>query len=296
MPRKTDTAPRAPHPYRELFIYYIQGHLPVDHGIFGPGFIGNWIEDDCSFLFFTRPAGDIVEKVLAGYPGVSLIDSYQMSYTQWHGGEIRRRRLGRFEIFPPWSDRGSGAACDDGTIEMVIDPGVVFGTGMHPTTRDCLEALEILSDRHRVTSALDLGCGTGMLGIAAAKLGCPRVIAVDNHWIAVAATRRNIGLNGLEKQVLAVVGDAENFIDLPGDLVVTNIHYHVMKQLIKSKTFLRHRWFILSGLLRSEAAEVKRILDSYPVVLHRTWDSDGTWHTFLGETLGQNDATAVMKG
>ena len=114
---------------------------------------------------------------------------------------------------------------------------MVFGTGAHPTTRDCIEALELAFQSQPVCSALDLGTGTGILAIAAARLGCPLTLAVDMNRLAAKTAQRNIRLNQLQQSVLAVQGSADDFIHMQADLLIANIHYDVMKRLVCSGRF-----------------------------------------------------------
>ncbi len=79
-------------------------------------------------------------------------------------------------------------------------------------------------------------------------------------------------------------GDAEKFIDFMSDLVVSNIHYDIMKNLIRTTGFLKKKRFILSGLMRSEAARIESVLADLPVRIIRRWDQNGLWHTFYGST------------
>ncbi len=123
-------------------------------------------------------------------------------------------RIGRFLVRPTWSD-----ATDDGAlIALVLDPGMAFGTGLHPTTQACLERLSTLE----VSGArvLDVGCGSGVLAIAAAKRGAGTVTAVDIDPLAVRATAENSATNGVTIAVTA--GGAA---DVAGtfDLVLANI-------------------------------------------------------------------------
>ena len=76
----------------------------------------------------------------------------------------------------------------------------------------------------------------------------------------------------------------DEFIDSSLDLVIANIHYDVMKHLITSQGFLKKKWFILSGLLRSQARDIRFRLSRQPVRILKTWEGDGIWHTFFGET------------
>ena len=133
-----------------------------------------------------------------------------------------------------------------------------------------------------IRSALDLGTGTGLLALAAARMGCPKVLAADLNLLAARTAQQNVRLNGLSERILVVQGDAEKFMDFTSDLVVTNIHYDVMKNLIGTSGFLKKKRFILSGLMRSEAARIESTLAGLPVEIIRRWDQDGIWHTFYG--------------
>jgi ribosomal protein L11 methyltransferase len=94
----------------------------------------------------------------------------------------------RLHVRPPWTEPPRDC------IDIVIDPGRAFGTGAHPTTRMCLELLLELKGGQALA---DLGCGSGVLAIAAAKLGFAPVTAVDNELAAVEATRENARVNGV---------------------------------------------------------------------------------------------------
>ncbi len=271
-----------PSPCTDLFIYYIQGIVKQDHSLIQSTFMGNWQEDGFSFLFFSSPADSEVAAVLQKQPDLTLLDQFHMSYEQWQGGRVQAFRAGCFHIVPPWENTQRDEEAPD-TVRIILDPGVVFGTGTHPTTRDCLELMEQVCTGETVSTVLDMGTGTGLLAIAAAKLGCRQVLAPDFNFLAAKTAARNILLNTVEDRVLAFQGRAEDFLHLPCDLLIANIHYDVMKVLIQSTGFLRKRWFILSGLLRSEAAKVDAVLSQYPVRGLEKRESEGVWHTFCGE-------------
>ncbi|MDA8403992.1 MAG: 50S ribosomal protein L11 methyltransferase [Desulfobacteraceae bacterium] len=278
------TIPSAPcpaSPYNQLYIYYFQGRLTSSFDAFGDAFIGNWEEGDTSFLFFSEPAGNgIIDRLLAGQPQLTLEDQFRMTYDQWHGEPVSPFRAGRFLIMPPWEQ----AAARETDVPIILDPGVVFGAGSHPTTRDCLDAIEMLmlDQGEPVLSTLDLGTGTGLLAIAAARLGSLRNIAVDNNFLAARTARKNAGLNNLEDRVSIVCGSAEDFLEPAADLLIANIHYDVMKRLIVRPGFLSKKWFVLSGLLRTEAGLIESALSRLPVTLMEKWVRDGVWHTLLG--------------
>jgi ribosomal protein L11 methyltransferase len=265
-------------PYKDLFIYYLKGRVGKDPVLGDEGFIGNWEEEEYSFLFFKRPADAPVAQLLGRQPHLVLQDSYQMPYEQWQGDAVEPFRVGGLYVVPPW--HADAAQLDEGVI--LLDPGVVFGTGTHPTTRDCLTALQWAFDFQPPRRVLDLGTGTGLLALAAARLGAPCVLAVDLNHLAVLTARRNAVLNRMTDRLLVVQGDAVNFMDLSGDLVISNIHYDVMQHLIAAPGFYRYGQFVLSGLLRSQARQIEHVLHSKPVEIVRRWEHDGTWHTFYG--------------
>jgi ribosomal protein L11 methyltransferase len=280
------------NPYDWLYIYYLEGCLKKGSTLSGDEFIGNWEEDGQSFLFFSRPSSQKISDLLKNQPQLKFQDEYQMSYDEWHGGPVQPIRIGDILVSPPWATspdqstdmvnpRTDGRG---GVVDILLDPGVVFGNGTHPTTHHCIEALEILFSMDQPDTVLDLGTGTGLLAVVAAKLGCRRALAVDLNLLAVQTAKKNIGLNCLDGKVLAVQGKAENFVDLSSDLVISNIHYDVMKELIESKNFLRKKYFILSGLLRNQAAQVENLLDQYPVAISKKWVHEGVWYSYLGKT------------
>lgn len=305
----------APAPVQDLFIYYLAGRVADPAPLRGPGFLGNWEEDGFSFLFFSAPADDRVETVVAAEPRLWLIDRYAMPYDEWQGDGVAPFRVGKLFVAPPWS----GAPAPPGTRRISLDPGVVFGTGTHPTTRECLAAIQevfamdhaerkdgnggidsapdfnpVLNpvrnlgrnpDRH-LDRVLDLGAGTGVLALAAALLGARRVLAVDLNGLAAEICRDNIRRNGLEGRVLSVRGRAESLVEPGADLLLANLHHEVMMRLVASPGFLRCRWFILSGLFRSQAREVADRLAGLPVRLLDRRSADGVWHTILGRAAG----------
>lgn len=267
-----------PSPYKDLHIYYIQGRLTKEEEAFGKYFLGNWQEDDFSFLFFSKPCGASVRRVLSARPDLTLLDKYHMTYEQWQGGKVTGFSTGRFFITPPWETAG----VPRGKTGIVLDPGVVFGTGAHPTTLNCLAALDHLFEREPISSALDLGTGTGLLALAAARMGCRTTLAVDFNYLAAKTAGKNVRLNGLADRIAVVQGLAEDWISCQADLLISNIHYDIVKRLIDSEGFYTKKWFVLSGLLRSQARDIAHRLSGQPVEILKRWELDGIWHTFLG--------------
>ncbi|MBW1984593.1 MAG: 50S ribosomal protein L11 methyltransferase [Deltaproteobacteria bacterium] len=270
-------------PFTELYIYYLKGHIGPTGKHFGNTFLGNWEEDDFSFLFFSSPSSDEVEKLLQIQPELTLLDHYQMSYEEWLGDSLEPFQAGHFFIHPPWKISDKNSEVRNELIDIILDPGVVFGSGKHTTTRDCLEAIELAFSNGKIESAIDLGTGTGLLAIAAAKMGCKSVLAVDLNYLAAKTAEKNIRLNRTGDKILSVRGSAEYFLDNDTDLVIANIHYDVMKSLLSSKGFLGRKFFILSGLLRSQVRDITSKLSSYQATILKKWEYDGIWHTFLGK-------------
>jgi ribosomal protein L11 methyltransferase len=120
------------------------------------------------------------------------------------------------------------------------------------------------------------------LAIAAARLGSTHNIAVDNNFLAARTARKNAVLNNLVDHVSIVCGSAEDFLGPAADLLIANIHYDVMKDLIEQPGFLSKKWFILSGLMRTEAGLIESRLSKLPVTLMEKWVRDGVWHTLFG--------------
>jgi ribosomal protein L11 methyltransferase len=163
---------------------------------------------------------------------------------------------GRLYVRPPWEQ----PAVRPGVEEVVIDPGQAFGTGTHPTTEACLELLVELaggarSRRRRARPVVDLGCGSGVLAIAAAKLGFAPVAAVDVDLAALEATERNARANGV---VLDRVERVNLRDDAPvtAEVVVANLMRPLLLRIAPRVVDCPPRAAIVSGLLDAEADEV----------------------------------------
>ncbi|MEJ2098361.1 MAG: 50S ribosomal protein L11 methyltransferase [Desulfobacterales bacterium] len=267
-------------PYDNLYIYQLGGRITSQKEIPQQHFIGNWEEDDFSFLFFSVPAQHEINKLIRNQPQLTYINRYHMSYEQWQGTGLIPFDQGCFRILPPWQRDAVGA---QGKLPIILDPGIVFGTGTHRTTRDCLEAVELACRDKAPALVLDLGTGTGLLALAAARLGCKFTLAVDLNLLAAKTAEKNVRLNRLEKQVAVVQGFAEDFINCRADLLIANIHFAVMQQLVAAKGFITKKQFVLSGLLRSEAKQVRVELERLSAKILKSWTHEGIWHTFYGQ-------------
>ena len=266
------------YPYDDLYIYYLQGRVQNAKERFGPDFIGNWEEDGFSFLFFSRPNETAVTALVDNDPALVLMDAFQMPYDQWQGQRLARFEAGGLCIVSPWE----ATTGKDRDRQVLLDPGVVFGAGTHTTTQDCLDALKLACGHGTMDRVLDLGTGTGVLALAAVALGFRQALAVDFNLLAAETAWRNAKLNRMTDRMAVIQGRAEDAIGFEADLVVANIHFQVMKQLVGADGFLSKKQFILSGLLRSQAREIERDLGDLPVKILKRWDREGIWHTFYG--------------
>lgn len=268
------------NPYEDLYIYLVRGMVSQEaEASLGNAFLGNWVEDNSSFLFFSAPAHEIVAQLMKNQSHLERLDNFHFTYEEWQGRGIGPVRIERFLIVPPWET----VEADEGELKIIMDPGVVFGTGLHPTTRDCLTAMTYVQGKGPLGQVMDLGTGTGILAIAAARLGAEKVLAVDLNSLCVKTSQRNVLLNNLADIIEVAEGRAEDFIDEPVDLVLANIHHDVIMNLFKAKGFLQKKIFIISGLMRSQVREMKVEMNKRNLKIVKEWDHEMTWYTVLAE-------------
>ncbi len=174
---------------------------------------------------------------------------------------------GRLRVRPPWEPPAEGLE------ELVVDPGQAFGTGAHPTTRLSLELLLGLAPRG---SLADLGCGSGVLAIAAARLGFQPVAAVDSEEAAVEATRANARANGVELGTVRRL-DLRREPAPAADVITANL---VRPLLLRVAELIERpsRALIASGLLEGEEDEVAA---AFAPMREARRLSDGGWSALL---------------
>ena len=181
---------------------------------------------------------------------VALVPTEDWS-SSWRS-RIRSVEVGRLWVGPPWE--AHRAPTD--RIPIAIEPKMAFGTGDHPTTSLCLEAIDAHFTPGRGGSLLDVGTGSGVLAIAAGKLGAGRVLGVDSDPVAVATALENAKLNRV-KQV-KISDCALNELVEAFDLVVANILANTLVELSSDLARLTARKLVLSGLLIGQENQVAR--------------------------------------
>ena len=159
---------------------------------------------------------------------------------------------------------------------LKIDPGMAFGTGTHETTSLCLKALEEYMKPG--ASVLDVGCGSGILSIAADLLGAGDVLGIEIDPVAVEVSRDNLTLNGCGDNVRVIEGDLTKGVDYEADIVVANLMADLVEML--SPDVRRHMKpgakYISSGILDEKLAKVRSAIENCGFVIDEV-KTDGMW-------------------
>jgi len=173
---------------------------------------------------------------------------------------FRPIRLGRVVVRPSWEPEAPAER--EGDVVVEIDPGMAFGTGHHETTRLCLMALQ---DHVRCgETVLDVGTGSGILAIAAAKLGAARVVGIDIDPVAARIAAENVERNGLAGVIAILTGDSPRVFDGIADIVLANIVPDVIIAMaadLCSKVRPGGK-LITSGIITERAEDLRATLES----------------------------------
>jgi ribosomal protein L11 methyltransferase len=185
-------------------------------------------------------------------------------------------RVGRRLVVRPTWRRHRRLPAD---VVLALDPGIAFGTGLHPTTRLCLAAVESLADRGRLAGAraLDVGCGSGILAIAALKLGAEAALGLDTDPIAIAATTANAARNRLAARLRARKGSLPSG-EGPFDVVLANLISSVLVTLAPALRDELPRGGVLlaSGIFVDREADVRDAFEAVGLhVIDRS--AEGEW-------------------
>lgn len=191
-------------------------------------------------------------------------------------------RAGRFFLH---GAHDSGAA-PPGSLSLLLDAGLAFGTGRAPSTHGCLQAIDDLCRIRLPRTMLDMGTGSGVLAMAAAKAGIRRVLAADIDPVAVAVTRDNVKLNGLDGRIAALTASRPDDPRLtasgPYDLVVANILAEPLCRMAQGLAALvaSGGHLVLSGLLAREERMIVARYRATGLQLKRRIPREG-WHTLV---------------
>ncbi|MGN0441946.1 MAG: 50S ribosomal protein L11 methyltransferase [Acutalibacteraceae bacterium] len=180
-------------------------------------------------------------------------------------------------IRPTWRDDYE----PNGRVVLNLDPGIAFGTGTHETTRLCLEALEkyVTAD----TQILDVGCGSGILAVAALLLGAKRAVGVDIDEMAVKTAKENAALNGVSDKIEIIHGNLTDKVSGTYNVVAANIVADAIILLSEDiKNFMSDdAVYIMSGIIDSRADDVKAaIADSFYIIEEY---SENGWYCFVAK-------------
>ena len=192
-------------------------------------------------------------------------ENWKKYYKPFRAGE-------RLVIKPSWEAYEE----KEGDLVLELDPGMAFGTGTHETTFMCMEQLEKYVTPGCKT--IDVGCGSGILGLAAAKLGSSDVLAIDLDELAVKVAAENTVKNGLSDKVRVVHGDLLEKADEMADVIVANIIADVICFLCgpAKKHLLPGGTFICSGIIREREQDVQDALAAAGYVVCNRLDK-GSW-------------------
>lgn len=200
-------------------------------------------------LVFWVPSAeaDRVAETLRGLTGVRDVRAEPQD-DGWrdalHAFHTPVRVAGRLLVRPPWAD------ADPALGDVLIDPGMAFGTGQHATTRGCLELLCDVGPG----ALLDVGCGSGILSIAACRLGFRPVVAVDFDPLCVDATTHNARVNGVDVDVRRLTVGEDDLP--PADVVAANLTSGLLAVLAGEMAARPPRAAVLSGLRPADADDV----------------------------------------
>jgi ribosomal protein L11 methyltransferase len=268
-------------PYREIFVSRISGSAPLMAEHFRDSMLASWEQDGVTEILFEDPHGEEVHAYISSnYPDAAFEGEIGIPYSDWESGEpVRPLEAAGFRISYTW-DRGGGDNAGDSRI--VLDPGLAFGTGHHPSTKQSLALLRTAFENGpRPRTVLDLGCGSGVLSVAAAALGAQSVIAVDYSLVAAHAARMNAQLNRADQCVRVIHGDAFDNLERGADLALCNLNHTLIKKLLARSHSFKAARMILSGIHGHDRFdEIRHACGGAGLVILAT-EQQGLWFSCL---------------
>ncbi|HUX88494.1 MAG TPA: 50S ribosomal protein L11 methyltransferase [Chloroflexota bacterium] len=246
----------------------VRGYIPIDESASSKT---HQIEEALWHLRAIWPVGELETREVAEEDWAS---AWKAHYHTFRVGK-------RIVIRPSWLDDQP----KDDDVLVSLDPGAAFGTGLHPTTRRCLELLEdVIRPGDNV---FDVGTGSGILAIAAIGLGARHVLAVDVDPVAVTTARENVAVNGLSTQVTVDEGSVDHPASAQKyNLVVANIIARVILELAPRLVGRLQPGgsLIVGGVIADRAGEVEQALTRLGLTVRVVQDND--WFTFAGRLGG----------
>ncbi|MCP3139174.1 50S ribosomal protein L11 methyltransferase [Pyxidicoccus xibeiensis] len=217
-------------------------------------------------------AEDAQEQVQEAFPEarVGLSEQPQQDWSNEWKSLIKSVHVGRLWVGPPWDVKNAPEAA----VRLVIEPKMAFGTGDHPTTALCLAAVDAYMKDHPGASVLDVGTGTGVLAIAAKKLGAGRVVATDNDPVSVELAQENQADNGTPD--IEVSGKELTAVDGTFDLVLANILANTLIELAPLIAAKVKDRLVLAGVLAHQRTDVEAAYQKLGLTL-LPGDSQGEW-------------------
>jgi ribosomal protein L11 methyltransferase len=261
----------------KLFVYECRGPGLPSHEPVTPGLVGVWPEPPFTYLFFEGSADQPIADWIRAKPGWELLNRYEIDYDQWQQVPKEDQRVGTFII--PAHAPGTETVRPAGARILLVDPGLVFGSGLHPTTRGCLLALEHLFAHQHIRTVVDFGTGTGILAIASALLGAARVVAVDCNLLAIRVARGNFIANGVGETIHAVVADDPCIIRQESDLILMNIEWPCLTKVVAGIDWRRHALAVMSGFMDSQWQALWELLPAHHALIHQ--ESHDGWRTVV---------------
>ncbi|MEA3468794.1 MAG: 50S ribosomal protein L11 methyltransferase [Thermodesulfobacteriota bacterium] len=269
-------------PYTHYDQLYVYNFDRIDLGLIDdPDLIGTWIEDDTAILFFHKEKQRLVESICQ-QSGAQILYEANLNYQDWEAGlDITTFSVPPLIVAPLWEVDQLPDTAEK--IPIHLDPSVIFGSGFHPTTRLCLQVITdmLSSSPEEIQTMVDLGTGTSLLSLGAAKLGVKQIRAYDNNPFACAVAQKNVDLNGCEKQIQIMETDLRGALpETNVDLVVANLYKGLLRDFFQNPDFWNARYYIISGFIPSMEEELLAALPMDRLKLLERRKS-GTWRLWL---------------
>ena len=235
-------------------------------------FLGTWPEPPFYYLFFGQEAGAGFFSWLEKQRGWAFRNRYDLAYDQWQQISAETLQVGPFFITMQSGVADLAERCDG--IVIRLDPGLVFGSGLHGSTKGCLLAIAHLFEHFPIKNAVDMGTGTGILAIACGALGVPRVLAIDKNPLAVRAARKSILLNGVENRVEVLAAEDLGVLKAPSELLVMNLEWPSLQHVLGESEWLSYQWVVVSGFLEKQWDRLKVRIPPVFRIRHRVTIDD----------------------